>query len=207
MNYSRWTWIVVGALVNAAVLTGVVSLFGSRPVVSGWIILALASVACGAEVALAPTKPREVEQVWESRLQVLTGCLLFCILVAAISRAADGPWMAVGGLAMLAGIGLRGASLAALGAGFTSPSAAGTELITRGVYGRVRHPSETGLLLIALGAGIAGTSLVAVALWIVVLLPVTMARLRIEERALRSGFGRAYDRYAATVPRLLPEVY
>ena len=77
------------------------------------------------------------------------------------------------------------------------------ELATGGLYGRIRHPRYTGMMLSVLGAClIAGTLVLWVAAGVWWLLAIVVVRL--EERELRARFGAAYVAYAKRVPRFLP---
>jgi protein-S-isoprenylcysteine O-methyltransferase Ste14 len=82
----------------------------------------------------------------------------------------------------------------------------GHTLVTSGVYGVIRHPSYLGLLVNALGWGLAfraGVGLLLTAL----MLPPLLARIRAEERLLRTQFGAEYDAYCARTSRLIPGLY
>jgi protein-S-isoprenylcysteine O-methyltransferase Ste14 len=104
---------------------------------------------------------------------------------------------------MLLGIALRAAAMRALADGFVSDPGPRGELVVRGVYRWLRHPSEAGLLTFALGAAVASGSHLALALSAMLLLTV-LARLDREERALYHDFGARYADYARAVPALLP---
>ena len=82
----------------------------------------------------------------------------------------------------------------------------GHTLVTHGIYGVIRHPSYLGLLLNALGWGLAFRSVVGVLL-AALLIPPLLARIRAEERLLRSEFGAEYDAYRARTWRLIPGVH
>lgn len=87
-------------------------------------------------------------------------------------------------------------------AGWAAPrDAAGAGLEVGGLYGVVRHPLMTGLLVAFWATPHLGAShlLFAAAATGYVLLGI-----RFEERDLRRTFGQAYDDYAARVPALLP---
>ncbi len=79
-------------------------------------------------------------------------------------------------------------------------------LVTTGLYGTIRHPSYLGLLLGALGWGLAFRSGVGVLL-AASLVPVIVARIRAEERLLGDQFGEQYAAYRARTWRLIPGVY
>jgi protein-S-isoprenylcysteine O-methyltransferase Ste14 len=79
-------------------------------------------------------------------------------------------------------------------------------LVTSGVYGVIRHPSYLGLLLNSLGWGLAFRSGVGVLLTALPILPL-LARIRAEERVLRTQFGDEYGAYCARTSRLVPGLY
>jgi protein-S-isoprenylcysteine O-methyltransferase Ste14 len=82
----------------------------------------------------------------------------------------------------------------------------GHRLVTSGVYGVIRHPSYLGLLISTLGWGLAFRSGVGVLLT-ALLLPPLLARIRAEERLLRTQFGDEYVAYCARTSRLVPGLY
>jgi protein-S-isoprenylcysteine O-methyltransferase Ste14 len=82
----------------------------------------------------------------------------------------------------------------------------GHTLVTRGVYGVIRHPSYLGLLVASLGWALAFRSGLGVLLT-ALLIPPLIARINAEERLLRSHFGDEYDAYCRRTSRLLPGFY
>jgi protein-S-isoprenylcysteine O-methyltransferase Ste14 len=82
----------------------------------------------------------------------------------------------------------------------------GHTLVTRGIYGVIRHPSYLGLLINSLGWGLAFRSGVGVLLT-ALMIPPLLARIRAEERMLRMQFGDEYDAYCARTSRLVPGLY
>jgi len=82
----------------------------------------------------------------------------------------------------------------------------GHTLVTSGVYGGIRHPSSLGLLVNALGWGLAFRAGVGVLL-MALMIPPLLARIRAEERLLRSQFGEEYGTYCARTSRLIPGLY
>jgi protein-S-isoprenylcysteine O-methyltransferase Ste14 len=82
----------------------------------------------------------------------------------------------------------------------------GHALVTGGVYNLIRHPSYLGLLVNSLGWSLAfrsGVGLLLTALTI----PPLLARIRAEERLLRTQFGGEYAAYCARTWRLIPGLY
>ena len=82
----------------------------------------------------------------------------------------------------------------------------GHTLVTSGVYGVVRNPSYLGLLINSLGWALAFRSGVGVLL-AVLIIPPLVARIRAEERLLRTQFGDEYGAYCARTSRLIPRLY
>jgi len=82
----------------------------------------------------------------------------------------------------------------------------GHRLVTRGIYGVIRHPSYLGLLISSLGWGLAFRSGIGVLL-AALLVPPLLARINAEEKLLRSQFGDEYDVYRAQTARLIPGLY
>jgi protein-S-isoprenylcysteine O-methyltransferase Ste14 len=79
----------------------------------------------------------------------------------------------------------------------------GGEVVSRGIYARVRNPRYVGSFIAILGACfLAGTT----ALWIVAALWAALMRIAIatEEREMRERFGENYLEYCRRVPRFLP---
>jgi protein-S-isoprenylcysteine O-methyltransferase Ste14 len=82
----------------------------------------------------------------------------------------------------------------------------GHTLVTSGVYGVIRHPSYLGLLVSSLGWALAFPSGVGVLLT-ALLIPPLVARIRAEEKLLRTHFGGEYEAYYRRTSRLIPGLY
>jgi protein-S-isoprenylcysteine O-methyltransferase Ste14 len=82
----------------------------------------------------------------------------------------------------------------------------GHRLVTTGIYSIVRHPSYLGLVVSSLGWALAFRSGAGVLLTALLIVPV-VARMRAEERLLRTQFGAEYDAYRARTSRLIPGLY
>ncbi len=81
------------------------------------------------------------------------------------------------------------------------------ELVERGPFRGLRHPSYTGVLLAFLGFAL---SLQNWAALLVVLLPIMAAfiqRMKVEEEALTRALGAQYRQYMGRTKRLMPFVY
>jgi protein-S-isoprenylcysteine O-methyltransferase Ste14 len=120
------------------------------------------------------------------------------------------PCVAAAGLVLLlAGTALRWAAIRALWRYFTVNVSIleGQRVVKRGLYGVVRHPAYTGLLLRYLGFGLAFANWLSAALVFLPMLCVTVYRIRVEEAALREHFGEEYAAYALAKKRLVPGIY
>lgn len=111
------------------------------------------------------------------------------------------------GLVLVAlGVGIALAAGVGLGRTLTPspiPKADG-QLVTSGVYGLVRHPIYSGLLVLGLGLVVIGASVLHALAW-VALLSVLMTKSRFEERMLLDQYP-GYRDYAARVGRLVPGI-
>ena len=109
----------------------------------------------------------------------------------------------------LVGIALRWWAILVLGRFFTVDVAIHQDhqLITRGPYAFLRHPSYTGALLAIAGLGLSFENWVSVLVILVPSTAVMLVRIAVEERALALNFGQAWQAYSAHTKRLLPGVY
>jgi protein-S-isoprenylcysteine O-methyltransferase Ste14 len=110
---------------------------------------------------------------------------------------------------MVAGSLLRRHCWRMLGASFTGDVRAreGQEVIARGAYAILRHPSYTAGTLMNLGIGVALGSWASALVLLVASLAVYLHRIQVEERALLATLGEPYARFLSTRKRLIPFVY
>ena len=79
-------------------------------------------------------------------------------------------------------------------------------LITHGIYRYTRHPVYLGVLIAIIGIPIYNSSLYGLVIMIV-LIPIIINRIRMEERLLIEEYGDAYREYQETTSKLVPFVY
>jgi protein-S-isoprenylcysteine O-methyltransferase len=121
-----------------------------------------------------------------------------------------GPAVAVAAMVLFAtGLFLRWWAIVTLGRFFTVDVTIERdhELVERGPFRWVRHPSYTGVLLAFLGWALTLWNWVAMA---VVLVPIFVAfvrRMNVEEDALSRALGDRYRNYMRRTKRLIPGVY
>jgi protein-S-isoprenylcysteine O-methyltransferase len=170
------------------------------------------------EVALA-IRRRSRRADGATRADHGSGPLLWIVISAAVTAAFSlaghrpgrfpFPPSAIRGTAtalFLVGAVVRGWAVITLGRFFTVDVAthAGHTLVDTGPFRFVRHPSYTGLLLEFAGVGVSLGNGVS---FLVLMVPVVAAmayRIHVEEGALRSVLGDAYEAYCARTKRILP---
>jgi protein-S-isoprenylcysteine O-methyltransferase Ste14 len=114
------------------------------------------------------------------------------------------------GVAMIiAGGLLRRHCFRMLGDSFTGDVRANSDqqVVTRGAYSILRHPSYTAGILMMGGVGIALGSWASAVLMIGASIAVYSYRIAIEERALSAAIGAPYREFMASRKRLIPFVY
>lgn len=120
----------------------------------------------------------------------------------------DGPLML--GLALMwAGLGLRVWAIAVLGEAFrtTVEVDAGQQLVESGPYRMIRHPSYSGVLLIAVGYGVVSGAWPALAIATIGPFVVLLRRILVEERSLINTMGSVYCAYQQRTKRLVPRLW
>jgi protein-S-isoprenylcysteine O-methyltransferase Ste14 len=214
----------LGSLVHTAVLLAPLAATGRlASAAADWSIAALVVMAGAfylAELSAmqhaerrARPPARRIDRL-ACRLALGSCLAVLAVFWAALLERSAGPasfaWhQALGLVAMPAGIAMRRAAIGRLGERFVSSVSADgrSELVDEGVYARVRHPSEAGLLLVTLGAAILLGSSAAAAVWCAVLLPLTLARISIEDRCLSRAFGGEFRSYRRRVRALVPFLF
>jgi protein-S-isoprenylcysteine O-methyltransferase Ste14 len=207
----RACWGLVAGVTNGALVLVAVWLGGFH--VSGpplYAYVAAIALASGFEAALANGDSMgQRPEAWPRRLSLATGLTLLLIW---LSGPAFGPldsrpgwlrWLGVG-LMAIGGL-LRALAIRRLSTRFNSTNwiDAGATLETHGLYRWLAHPSETGLLLLGLGATLC-TGGPAQASLLALLYAFAVMRVQLEEAALGAHFGDAYRRYRRTTFDPLP---
>ena len=213
----RSTFIIVGtaAYAGLAILGwgGFAAFFAHRALIVIVIVLfMLSGVALVAGGNLSPGVREDRANRWVIGAFALIG-LLGAYLPAYTDRTEfwtiDGDAIRWLGVALFAAGGaLRIWPVFVLGRRFSGLVAIqpGHALVTSGVYGLIRHPSYLGLLGNSLGWDLAFRSAVGVLLTALIVPPL-LARIRAEERLLRTQFGEEYVDYCARTARLIPGIY
>lgn len=134
---------------------------------------------------------------------------LLRVKVPALDASAVQLFGAVGAGLLWLGLALRAWAVWTLGGSFRTSVEVDADqpVVTRGPYRWVRHPSYTGLLLIALGAGFGVGNWLGLALCAVVPPLGVLPRIAVEEAEMNRVLGDRYRSYQARTHRLLPGLW
>lgn len=217
-----WQWIalaVVAAmtavLAPAVLAMAVLGTIWSDAGVGGWTFVTAMAAAAGVEslasAGVRPGPPGASGSIAATALAVLTGLILLAMSVAALASPAvpvTAVRLGLGAGLMIAGMALRGWAMRQLGPRFRSDGLppADAALERNGPYRLLAHPSEVGLLALALG-GLVLVPFPVFAGLLVGLFAVQTGRLYLEENALFSRFGAVYPDYRRRTLDPLPSVF
>jgi protein-S-isoprenylcysteine O-methyltransferase Ste14 len=129
--------------------------------------------------------------------------------VPALDTAAPDVFAAAGLVVVWIGLAVRVWAVMTLGRSFSTfvQVDAGQDVVTRGPYRWVRHPSYTGLLFIALGFGLGAGNWLSLAICAVLPPLGLLPRIAVEESELTAVLGEKYRSYQRTTHRLVPGVW
>jgi len=115
----------------------------------------------------------------------------------------------IGSLLTIGGIGIRILARRALGQQYSVhvETSEAHRLVTRGIFGVLRHPAYLGLACLFLGIPLCEGSWGGLVLALVGGLPAIVYRIHIEEKSLSEWFGEAYEQYRESTWRLIPYVW
>jgi protein-S-isoprenylcysteine O-methyltransferase Ste14 len=80
----------------------------------------------------------------------------------------------------------------------------GHRLVTRGPYRLTRHPMYFGIVSFHIGATLAMESLALLVITLVYVIPLTLVRIRAEDKVLAEAFGEEFRTFTGRVPALVP---
>ena len=80
------------------------------------------------------------------------------------------------------------------------------QLITHGIYRFTRNPMYLGLIMVFVGLPVYGASLYGF-LTSLVLIPIILNRIRLEEKLLTEEFQDAFQKYKESTKKLMPFIY
>ncbi len=121
-----------------------------------------------------------------------------------------GRWhLALGVITMWIGLAIRIWAVVVLGSAFrtTVEVDAGQVVVDRGPYRLVRHPSYSGILLIALGYGVTLGNWWSAVILLVIPLATMLRRIAVEEATLTEIIGQPYVAYMERTKKLVPGLW
>jgi protein-S-isoprenylcysteine O-methyltransferase Ste14 len=129
--------------------------------------------------------------------------------VPALDTPAADAFVVAGVIVIWVGLAVRVWAVMTLGRSFSTFLQVGADqaVVTRGPYRWVRHPSYTGLLLVALGFGLGAGNWLSLAICAVVLPLGLLPRIAIEESEMIRVLGEQYRSYQRTTHRLVPGLW
>jgi protein-S-isoprenylcysteine O-methyltransferase Ste14 len=183
-----------------------------------WRILYWGWVASEMVVGVATRTKRSSGNVRDRGSLLILWIVIASAMTVSQWIAEIGPWTMFGGahwlktasvIVIVTGLVIRWAAIVTLGKAFSSNVAIqeSQEINRSGLYGLVRHPSYSGLLLIFLAAGLHTRNWIAFAVAVVPTAVAMLYRIRVEEAALSAAFGEEYVTYMRETKRLVPGIY
>lgn len=153
-----------------------------------WVVIAL-SIAAGVFIA----RSRRLRAGWIGLFDFPEGDWILGLAVAFFA----------------AGLALRWWAIVTLGRFFTVDVVVEKdhELVERGPFRWVRHPSYTGVLMTFLGWAMTLGNWVALAVVLVPIFSAFARRMNVEEEALGGALGERYAQYMRRTKRLVPGIY
>jgi protein-S-isoprenylcysteine O-methyltransferase Ste14 len=147
-----------------------------------------------------------------TRSTLVTGWVVAFLGASWVAGRFSGGWhllAAIGLLVMWAGLVIRIWSVLTLGSEFRTTVEVDAEhrLVQTGPYRFVRHPSYTGILLLAIGYGLTLDNWLSLAILLVVPLATTIRRIAVEEATMAEVLGAPYQAYKHRTKRLLPGLW
>lgn len=121
----------------------------------------------------------------------------------------DASWAAAAGITLgVCGVALTLVAQLAMGDSWRIgvDPAARTDLVTEGVFGSVRNPIFTAMVVATVGLVLLVPNLVSVAAFVVLVAALEVQVRLVEEPYLRATHGPTYDTYIATVGRFVPHL-
>ena len=113
----------------------------------------------------------------------------------------------IGFIIMIIGMGFNFIVRANLGKNWVplSKTTEGQELVTEGLYSRVRHPFYLSILILFLGVAIISWNLYGL-LFLILTVIALIIRIRKEEIELIAKFGEEYKKYKKETPMIIPKL-
>ncbi len=135
-------------------------------------------------------------------------CLLFPLVFPGATLRQPALFVA-GVILVLFGMGWRWYAIKELGRYFTSAIIIHKDhaVVQTGPYKAIRHPAYTGILISGIGTGLMMGNILSLLALLVAMFIGLGYRISVEEQALRTSLGPAYEAYMQRTKRLIPFVF
>ena len=181
------------------------------PISALWFISELA-LAVLKRSSSEPTDKKDRSSFWWLWVTILISVSVgvYCGILGIGHIGYIGFWLGYAGIVLiLLGLVIRWLAILTLRRFFTVDVAIarGQEIISKGLYGHIRHPAYAGTLLSFLGLGLAFSNWLSIIIIFVPILAAFLYRIKIEEAAMREAFGEPYSDYCRHTRGLIPGIY
>jgi protein-S-isoprenylcysteine O-methyltransferase Ste14 len=114
----------------------------------------------------------------------------------------------IGLMMILAGLIIRFVAIATLKKNFSGALRIrdGHTLVKSGIYKQVRHPAYLGAIILFIGIPVMLSSVIGF-LVMLLLIPILLHRIKLEEKMMIERFGEEYKDYMRSSKRLIPYIY
>lgn len=119
------------------------------------------------------------------------------------------PFLIIGGMLVITGIAIRAIAIHTLGKYFTTVVQTTThhQLVKKGMYSVIRHPSYLGTFISMIGAGVFLEAWIGVIISVISILIAYHVRIKAEETELVHSFGQSYIDYQKETKRMIPMIW
>ena len=160
----------------------------------------------GAKIVGWPTAIRSKDYTLFFLVIPQTGLILNTVIILYSMNYGEIPVL-IGFIIMIIGMGFNFIVRTNLGKNWVplSKTTEGQELVTEGIYSRVRHPFYLSVLILFLGVSIISWNLYGL-LFIILTMIGLIIRIRKEEIELIAKFGEEYKKYKKETPMIIPKI-
>ena len=184
------------------------------------LVLSAANFLCFADILSQVTLAKTCDRMpvlWSQRL--LCYCSAFsvlvvvtcCLIESSLQYSFSTLNVALGIPLLLLGVLTRSRSIVALNRQFVSAISFDTcsmptpvQLVSHDIYSVIRHPGEVGLNIAILAIVLLSGAMNAMLVWMILMLPLSVWRVKSEQRQLAEAFKHDYDLYASRVSAVIP---
>ncbi|MBN1940907.1 MAG: isoprenylcysteine carboxylmethyltransferase family protein [Candidatus Diapherotrites archaeon] len=210
------TRLLLKAIIGIIILTAITAFFDSPPYLRTLLSFAVFLVPAAYIVAQNSEKKAETKErhaldfkVYSRVFSPIFTIFLIIIFFELWTRKLDLTISIAGVILLFTGLVIYVKSVLTLGKFFSKELEIkkGHALVTSGIYTHVRHPSYAGSFLLFLGFALIANSAIAIALFLIVMVPWLAWRINNEEKFLEKKFGREFVEYKKNSKLLIPKIF